>query len=490
MVGRKDLYINNEWKAAAGALLISRNPATEEVLWQGYAATEVGVNEAIEAARLAFPNWLSLTFEQRFAYIEKFHDRLVEKQDEVAEVISKETGKPLWESKSEVKSILNKIKLSSEAYQTRCQTVVKESPNGRGITRYKPHGVLVVLGPYNLPAHLPMAHIIPALLAGNTVVFKPSEHTPYVAETLMLLWAKSGLPKGVINMVQGGRDTGRFILSHPGINGLLFTGSWETGQVISELFSKKPDKILALEMGGNNPLVVTDVEDFKAAAMVTILSAYITSGQRCSCARRLIVPKGETGDKFIAALIEEIGKIKVGIYTDQPEPFMGPVINESLSRHLLAVQETLKLKGANVLVPMRLLKLNTSLVSPALIDVTPLAYRPDEEFFGPFLQLIRVDDFDAAIAEANKTSYGLTAGLISTNREQYDRFYKEVLAGVINWNVPLTGASGAAPFGGIKHSGNYRPSGFFSSDYCSYPVASTESDLLVMPEIPPGLHNE
>lgn len=488
MSQRLTLFINNEWCRGYGPSFISRNPATEDILWEGESASQEEINAAMIAARNAFEKWSRLTLVQRISYLERFAKILTDEIPALSEWISLEIGKPLWESKAEIQAMIAKVPISIEAYHKRCPEILKDSPNGTSMTRHKPHGVIVVFGPFNFPGHLPNGHIIPALLAGNTVVFKPSEMAPLVAEAIMHCWIKCELPPGVLNMVQGGRETGALLAGHLDIDGLCFTGSCETGRILSERFAKTPDKILALEMGGNNPLVVTKVSDVKAAAYTIIQSAYLTAGQRCSCARRLILLESPQGDEIIQELIRMIKTIKVGPFTERPEPFMGPVISEASARHLLAAQDILKAKGGRPLCEMHLMKVDTALITPGLMDVTRIDKRPDEEFFGPFLQVIRVPDFDAAIEEANRTKYGLTAGLLSTSREEYDEFYQRIKAGVINWNAPLTGARSAAPFGGVKHSGNYRPSAFYSADYCAYPVASLEDAELKLPKtLLPGL---
>lgn len=481
-------YINNEWKAGQGVPFISRNPATGEVVWNGSAANSAEVSDAVNAAKAAFPSWAMTPLKTRIEYLQKFEDTLKDNLNSLAEAISKDTGKPLWESKGEVNAMINKVSISIRAYSERCPEVSVEHPAGLSITRHKPHGVIAVFGPFNFPGHLPNGHIIPALLAGNSVIWKPSELAPLVGEAVMQCWGKCNLPPGVINMIQGGRDTGRFLMSHSDIDGLFFTGSWETGKILLDQFSKHPEKILALEMGGNNPLVVTKITDPKTAAFITVQSAFLTSGQRCSCARRLIIVKGPNSDAFIQELVRLIQTIKVGPYTDTPEPYMGPVISESAVRHLLAAQDLLKSQGGRTLVEMRLLKIDTGLLSPGLIDVTHVQRRADEEIFGPLLQMIQVPDFNAAIEEANHTAFGLTAGLLSPDADEFNEFYNRINAGIINWNTPLTGASSAAPFGGIGKSGNYRPSAYYAADYCAYPVATIESPVLQLPStLPPGI---
>jgi succinylglutamic semialdehyde dehydrogenase len=249
-----------------------------------------------------------------------------------------------------------------------------------------------------------------------------------------------------------------------------------------------PEKILALEMGGNNPLIVHETSNVDAAVYHTIQSAYITAGQRCTAARRLIMPRGAAGDAFVDRLMEAVKKIRVGPFTAEPEPFMGPVVNDAAAAKLLAGQERLRSSGGRVLVEMRSSSPRPAMLSPGLIDVTSVKDRPDDEFFGPLLQLIRVEDFDAAITEANRTAYGLSAGLLSDSRALYDKFFRTIRAGVVNWNRPITGASGSLPFGGVGLSGNHRPSGYYAADYCSYPVASMETPKLDLPaKLPPGL---
>lgn len=458
----------------------SLNPATGDVVWKGKAASQHDVDKAVSLSKMAFENWTILPIEERIRHLESFCEKL-KSSNVLAEAISKETGKPLWESDTEVNAMIGKIGISIEAYHDRCPETILTTPGGNSLTRHKPHGVVAVLGPFNFPGHLPNGHIVPALLAGNTVIFKPSEHTPLVGEITLAIWRDSGLPEGVLNLVQGGRESGAALAFHQEIDGLFFTGSWPTGKLLAEQFASRPEKILALEMGGNNPLVVSQISDKKAAAYLTILSAYLTAGQRCSCARRLIVLEGPQGDAFLQTLQSMIAGIKVGNYTEKPEPFMGPVISVSAAETILKAQNRLKSQGGHPLVEMRLLKPCSAFLSPGLMDVTDVDERPDEEIFGPFLQVIRVPDFAAAIHEANHTQYGLTAGLLSDDPAKYEEFYRKVKAGVINWNTQLTGAGSRAPFGGVGRSGNHHPSAYYAADYCSYPVASTESVQLKMP---------
>jgi succinylglutamic semialdehyde dehydrogenase len=201
----------------------------------------------------------------------------------------------------------------------------------------------------------------------------------------------------------------------------------------------------------------------------------------------LIVPAGTQGDQFVERLAEQMGRIRVGPYSQEPPPFMGPVISDAAADRLLIAQEDLRYRGGQIIVPMTSLGPRRAMLSPGLMDVTAVPDVEDVEHFGPFLQLIRVEDFDAALREANRTAFGLAAGLITDRRDLYDLFYREIRAGVVNWNRPTTGASGKLPFGGIGLSGNHRPSGYYATDYCSYPVASLEAEAIAMPPSPPGI---
>jgi succinylglutamic semialdehyde dehydrogenase len=331
---------------------------------------------------------------------------------------------------------------------------------------------MFVLGPYNFPGHLPNGHIVPALLAGNTIVFKPSEMTPAVGEFMAKAWEAAGLPKGVLNLVQGARETGAAALDHGDLDGVLFTGSWGTGKFIHEKFAGRTGIQLALEMGGNNPLVVWDAEDAEAAARVAVHSAYITAGQRCSCARRLILPEGAAGDAVVEAIDRIAGQLSIGRWDADPEPFIGPLVSAQAARGVLAAQDDLLSRGAKAIRKAEpVAELGEAFLRPGLIDVTGVDV-PDEEVFGPLIQIVRVASFDDAIAAANDTAYGLSAGLVSDDEALWERFWVEARAGIVNWNRPTCGAASNMPFGGPGQSGNLRPSAFYAADYCAYPVAT------------------
>ena len=455
--------------------LVSTEPATGAELWSG----EVGDAAAeVAAARAAWPAWAAHSVAFRMETLRRFANVVRSKTDEFAELIARETGKPLWEAKTEVGAVINKVEISIAAYADRTPQKKLEAALGSKVAvRHKPHGVLAVLGPFNFPAHLPNGHIVPALIAGNAVVFKPSEKTPATGAFLIDCFIAAGIPDGVVRLLIGGPDEGRALAAEPGIDGLLFTGSARAGMALHKQFAEMPHKILALELGGNNPIVAWNVKDLPAAAAIIVQSAFLSAGQRCTAARRLIVEDGKEQE-----LVAEITKLMDRLVVDEPlaekQPFMGCVIDQASADHLQEQWVALMMKGGRPIRRLERKSNDTPFLTPALIDVTDAKDRPDEEMFGPVLQLIRVKDFDAAIDEANATRFGLAASLIGASPSLYDKFWANVRAGVINWNKPTNGAPSSAPFGGVGLSGNHRPAAFYAADYCAYPVTSSESETL------------
>lgn len=481
-------YIAGQWLAGLGEPLQSLDPVSQALVWEGRGADAAQVDVAVTAARQAFSAWAGQSLDSRIAVLERFAVRLKDRAQQLAQTIGEETGKPLWEAATEVTSMVGKVAISIQSYRERTGEKRSQVAEASSVLRHKPHGVVAVFGPYNFPGHLPNGHIVPALLAGNCVLFKPSELTPKVAELTVQCWIDAGLPEGVLNLLQGGRDTGVALAGHPGIDGLFFTGSSRTGNLLHAQFAGRPEKILALEMGGNNPLIVDQVADVDAAVYTIVQSAFISAGQRCTCARRLLVPQGAWGDALLARLVQVAGQVEVGRFDAQPAPFMGSVISLQAAAQLLQAQQDLLARGAIALLAMTQLQVGAALLTPGILDVTAVSERPDEEFFGPLLQVIRYDSFESAIDAANATAYGLAAGLLSDSRARYEQFWLHSRAGIVNWNKPLTGAASSAPFGGIGASGNHRASAYYAADYCVYPVASLESDSLALPAtLAPGV---
>ncbi|WP_063669492.1 succinylglutamate-semialdehyde dehydrogenase [Aliivibrio fischeri] len=480
-------WIAGDWVLGEGETIQSLSPYNSEVVWKGESATEAQVESAVNAARNAFIEWKKLPFENRQAIVERLAELVKENADSIAEVIAKETGKPFWETKTEAGAMVGKIAISIRAYHERTPYKEREAAGNKIVLRHRPLGVMAVFGPYNFPGHLPNGHIVPALLAGNTVVLKPSEQTPWTSEVIMKLWQKAGLPKGVINLVQGARATGEALANAKGIDGLLFTGSANTGHILHRQFAGDTGKMLALEMGGNNPMVISKAfGDLDATVYTIVQSAFISAGQRCTCARRLYVPEGKQGDALLARLVD----VTKNIHVDQPfsetTPFMGPQISIAAAEFILNAQKKLQALGGESLLEAR--SLGHAFVSPGIIDATNVAELPDEEYFGPLLQVIRYATLAQAVELANDTRYGLSAGLVSTDDSEWDYFVEHIRAGIVNRNRQLTGASGDAPFGGPGASGNLKPSAYYAADYCAYPMASMEGDACEIPEqLSPGL---
>ncbi|KGT94845.1 succinylglutamate-semialdehyde dehydrogenase [Erwinia typographi] len=476
--------IEGQWLTGAGENFSKLDPVSGELLWEGKAASAAQVSSAVAAARSAFSSWARRPFAERQAIAEKFASLLEKNKEDLTVTIARETGKPRWEAATEIQAMINKVAISVRAYHARTGTTLEAESS----LRHRPHGVMAVFGPYNFPGHLPNGHIVPALLAGNTVVFKPSELTPGIAGKTVRLWQNAGLPDGVLNLVQGGRETGQALSREPQVDGVLFTGSAATGYQLHSQFAGRPDKMLALEMGGNNALIVEDPADVDAAVNLAIQSAFITAGQRCTCARRMLVKRGAAGDAFLARFTEVAARIKPGAWDAAPQPFMGSVISVQAAERIFAEWQARVESGGKVLLPMRWPDRSSAILTPGIVDLTGLKNVPDEEVFGPLLAVIRYDDFDQAIRLANNTRYGLSCGLISPSRELFDRLLIECRAGIVNWNKPLTGAASSAPFGGIGASGNHRASAFYAADYCAWPMASLESADLSLPvTLSPGL---
>ncbi|WP_408586721.1 succinylglutamate-semialdehyde dehydrogenase [Novosphingobium sp.] len=457
-------------------ILTSTCPATGALLWEGKAADPATVAATVARARAALPGWSRTPLEERVALARAYAARLKDKAEDLARTIAQETGKPLWETRQEVGSMVGKVELSIRAQAERAGIRTDPAAFGAAVLRHKPHGVMAVLGPYNFPGHLPNGHIVPALLAGNTVVFKPSEETPLTGEAMVALWRDAGLPPHVLQVVQGARETGAALVDAD-IDGLLFTGSATTGTALRRALVDRPHVILALELGGNNPLIAWDGAPETVASIVAA-SAFATTGQRCSCARRLIVPTGAVGDAMVDAVAALAGRMTIGAWDEDPQPTLGSLISARAAETAHRAYAALVAGGAKVIRPLTgVAGRSAAFVTPAMLDVTGLDV-PDAEIFAPVLQVRRARDWDEAIALANATAFGLAGGVVSQDPAKWDDFLARSRAGVVNWNRPTTGASGAMPFGGLGSSGNHRPSAYYAADYCAYPVASFESPAL------------
>lgn len=469
-----------------GDSLASRNPARPaEVVWQGSPVLS-HVDEAIAAAQAARGAWARWPEARRFAALRRFRDLCKARAESMARLIADEVGKALWDARAEADLLAIKVDVTLDASEHGGLRRVAGfdlslGPSRWGKTWFRPHGVMAVLGPYNFPAHLPNGHIVPALALGNAVVFKPSDKAPAVGQTLVA-WlnealAEEGAPPGVVNLVQGGVEIASALVRHPGPDGISFTGSWPVGRRILEANLDRPGRILALEMGGNNPSIVMPDADLRQAAIEIVRSAFVTTGQRCTCTRRLVVLR-DVADRFVRAIVEMASRLRVGDPLADPAPFMGPIITREARDAVLSASSRFVAEGARALLEPRALESESGgfFLSPGILqvdrftsgDVGPGA---DVEVFGPLLRVSVVDSFDEALEQANATRFGLASSLFARDAGKVERFLSEARAGCVNVNTGTAGASGKLPFGGLGFSGNHRPAGSFALDYCAYPVA-------------------
>lgn len=486
------------WRAleVAAPAIESRNPARhDEVIWRGR-ASEAHVDGAVAAARAALGPWSRWPIERRAAVLRRYQQVCAARLEAITNLIRDEVGKPTWDAKAEASLLGAKVDItldSTPPYGPLARVSGYEVDLGgtkSGRSWFRPHGVMAVLGPFNFPAHLPNGHIVPALLMGNTVVLKPSDKTPAVGQLLGELFqealAAEGAPPGVVNVIQGGAATASRLVTHEGIDGVLFTGSWPVGRKIMEANLDRPGRILALEMGGNNAAVILPDADLKQAVIECVRCAFIGAGQRCTCTRRLIVDE-RVAAKVIPAICKAASNLIIGDPQSEAPVFMGPVISEGAREAILASQSALHAAGGELLMPMRPLDLppgSSDSVSSRGWYLTPGVMRVerftvnsegasgcDTEVFGPFLRIALVRSLDDAIEQVNATRYGLAASIFTKDRAAIERFLAEARAGCVNVNAGTAGASSKLPFGGLGLSGNHRPAGAFSLDYCAYPVA-------------------
>lgn len=467
------VWIDGAWRSGNGPEFRNHCPATGDVVWESASANADDVSAAVASARRAFHDWSRMPQSERTAILEAYAEEIGKRTDAIAETISRDMGKALWESRAEAATMKAKVAVSITAQVERAGGKVQEAAFGSVHLTHRAHGVMAVYGPFNFPGHLPNGHIVPALLAGNTCVFKPSELAPGVAAIMAEAFAAAGLPPGVLNIVHGGRETGGALLNAD-INGLLFTGSANTGVFFHKHFAGRPEVILALEMGGNNPLIIWDPADVEAAADIAAQSAFLTTGQRCSCARRVILPKGAFGDAVVDAIVARAKGLKIGAWNEDGI-FMGPLVSEQAAANATEFQAMISKKGGRSLRRLKRMDRGGGFVTAGVIDVTDASDIPDEELFGPLMQVIRVSDFDQALQRANDTRYGLSGGLVSDDDALWIKAHTEMRAGILNRNRPTAGASGAMPFGGPGLSGNFRPGAYYAADYCAWPQASQVS---------------
>ena len=458
-------------------------------------AAFANVDRAVESARGAFLKWAHLGVAGRSEYLNRFKEILLARAAELAEVIARETGKPLWETKTEVQATINKIDITLKHSLALVaeQRLEDALPGVLGVTRHKPRGVMAVVGPFNFPAHLPNGHITPALATGNVVVFKPSDKTPMTGQLIARCFEDADFPPGVFNLVQGRAEVGRRLVNHDGVDGVLFTGSYEVGLRIKQDTLTQFHKLLALEMGGKNTTVVWDDADLKKATYESMMGAFLSAGQRCASTSRIIVHRS-VRDRFVEQFYANAKRLKIGHWRD--DVFMGPLISADSVDKYIRYQEIAKREGAESLMRGKALDLERPgyYVTPSINLVKafdPKSVYQKSEIFGPNVAIYAVDDFEEALAINNAAGFGLVMSLFTKNRARYEKALIEAQVGVLNLNRTTNGASSRLPFGGMNKSGNDRPSAHFAVQYCTVPVASLEDPTpFTGAGVPPGLNFE
>lgn len=462
--------------------IISKSPADRNDLLGAFPYSYKAVEDAVQAAREAFESWRKTPTKERFDLLGKYRDELKKLEPTLSEIIAREVGKPLWESKQEVAAMVNKVDVTiKEGLRFVSDYEIPGiMENTFGACRFRPNGVFSVIGPFNFPGHLANGHIVPALVTGNTVIFKPSEKSPAVGQVMAEAFHNAGFPAGVFNLLHGEREVGRRLVVHERVDGVLFTGSYEVGLKIKKDTLEQPWKIIVLEMGGKNSALVLEEADLDCAVYETLTGAYITAGQRCSSTSRILVHKS-IFDRFVETFHKKAKGFSIGHPFDNC--FMGPLIDGSAVEKYLKFLGIAQREGSDLIMRGKQLELAKQgfYVTPSIclvrnnsLAIVKKSVYQQTEIFGPNVAIYSVEDESEAIALANATKYGLAASVFTKNEERYRQAARELQVGLVNWNRSTVGASSRLPFGGLKRSGNHFPTAVSAATYCMHPVASLE----------------
>jgi succinylglutamic semialdehyde dehydrogenase len=439
------------------------------------------VDRVAESAITGFKTWKKLPQEERNQYLRRYQEEVTKRKDEIALAISYEMGKPLWEAKTEAASVIAKVAVTIEESLPRIANKQIDNilPKTTGHIIYKPIGPSLIIGPFNFPCHLANGQILSALVAGNSIIFKPSEKTCYSAQLMIECFHSAGFPSGVINLIQGDGEVARRLLKEKSIKGVFFTGSKEVGKKILDITHHDLSKLVSLELGGKNTTILHSDANLDHALQELLKACFLTAGQRCTSTSIVAIHRS-IHEKFISTFHDMAKKIII----DHPveftrEPFMGPLVDQSAVDAYLLFMGMAKREGIQEVMRGKLLDKPKKgyYVSPSI----HLAEKWNNdsmflhsEIFGPNVTFIPYDTIDEAINIANATEYGLAASVFTKDLSIFKKCQEEIDSGLINFNRSTVGASAKLPFGGVKNSGNYHPAALTTIDACVYQMACLE----------------
>jgi succinylglutamic semialdehyde dehydrogenase len=439
------------------------------------------VDKVVESANTGFKTWRKYSEENRNQLLKKYQEEVSKRKDDIALAISYEMGKPLWEAKTEVASVISKVAVTIEESLPRVKNKTFENilPNTRGHIIYKPIGPSLIIGPFNFPCHLANGQILSALVAGNSIIFKASEKTFYSAQLLIECFHAAGFPEGVINFILGDGEVARRLLKEKSIKGVFFTGSKEVGKKILDITHHDLSKLVSLELGGKNTSILHHDANLDHAIPEILKACFLTSGQRCTSTSIIAINK-KIEDEFIGRFHDLAKKIII----DHPveyirEPFMGPLVDQSAVDSYLLFMGMAKREGIEELMRGKQLDKNKKgyYVTPSIHRAAKWSNDSmflQSEIFGPNVTFIPYDTIDEAISIANATEYGLASAIFTRDQSLYQYCLEEIDSGLLNFNRSTVGASAKLPFGGVKNSGNYRPAALTTIDACVYQMSGLE----------------
>lgn len=448
-------YINGKW-VKGNTTFQTINPANEELVADVAQAEIPNVDAAVQAAAEAFKTWRLVPAPLRGEMLYKVGDILKQKKEELARLLTRDMGKVIAEARGDVQEAIDMAYfMGGEGRRLLGYTAPVEMPNKFGMAVRDPSGVVGLITPWNFPIAVPSWKIFPALVAGNTIIWKPSPETPAISAAFVQVFEEAGLPPGVFNLLLArGAEVAKALVNHPGVRVLSFTGSTTTGRAIAEAAARLNKKV-SLEMGGKNAILVMEDADLDLVTDATLWAAFGTSGQRCTAASRLIVQKGIAG-KVKEALVERTRKLKLGDGLD-PNVEVGPVINRSAVERIHNYVQLGQHEGARVLAGASVADINGKgfFYTPTLFDgVQPGSTLEAEEIFGPVLSIIEVGSLEEAIEVNNRSQYGLSTSIFTQDVNRAFTAMRDIFSGLVYINHGTTGAEIQFPFGGVRGTGN------------------------------------